>query len=95
MTYAESFALMNDLDFRGRIQTACIVFAKYCIDEAPSTPGHSGRYRWAQATYVNPTMSAQQVQPPVVMDDAVQAAGSAIPDDQLQTAVETAVQKFL
>jgi hypothetical protein len=51
--------------------------------------------RWAQNAVQNPEGAAQQVQPSVVMDTAVQQDGAAIADAQLQVAVETTVNKFL
>jgi hypothetical protein len=95
MTYEESAQLMNDTTFRGRIKTACLNFATYVLNEATTVPAHNTRVRWAQNTYMSPENAAMQVQPPVVMDPNVQAQGAAIPDDQLQAAVEDVIQKVL
>jgi hypothetical protein len=95
LTYDESSALMTDIPFRGRIKVACLNFAQYIADEAPSVDGHVSRLRWAQQTYLNPDAAALQVQAPTVMDPNVQAQGGTIPDDQLQSAVENTVKKFI
>jgi len=95
MSYEESAALMMDPEFRGRVKVACMKFAAYIMDEAASTPAHSTRIKWAQQAMANPEMVAGQVQPPTVMDAAVQAAGPSIADPALQTAVETTVNKLL
>jgi hypothetical protein len=101
LTYEETANLMKDAEFRGRTSVACVNFARYISDEAPSTPAHSTRYKWAQNTLLMPEAAVSQVIPTVVTDSAVQDAGlddagtSAITDPALQSAVETAVNKLL
>ena len=95
MTYDESAALMKDAAFIGRVKVSCLKFATYIADEASNTPAHNTRFKWAQYTMTNPDATAQQVTPPTVMDAAVQAAGSAIEDTALQSAVENTVNKML
>jgi hypothetical protein len=95
MTYDESAALMTDIEFRGRVKVACLKFADSILNEATGTPAHNTRVKWAQQTTVAPDLVASQVQPPVVMDSAVQTAGSAITDAALQGSVEAVVQKML
>ena len=95
MTYEESAALMTDLVFRGRVKVACLKFATYIFDEAPTTPAHSSRMKWAQSTLASPDMIAIQTQPAVVMDGQVQADGAEITDAALQTSVEATVGKMI
>ncbi len=95
MTYTESAALMNDLDFRGRIKVASLKYADSIIGEPQSTPAHNTRLRWATQAFQQPDMTAAQLQPPVVMDAAVQEAGAAITDAALQGSVEAVVNKML
>ncbi len=99
LTYEQSSALMADATFRGRIEVACLKFADYIYGEATNTPGHSTRIKWQQATMLNPSASAAQVTPTVVMDPAVQDSstgdGSDVTDAQLQSATENAVNKVL
>jgi len=95
MSYEQSAGLMMDPTFRGRIKVSCLKYADYILDEAPGTAGHSSRVRWAQECMRNPEGVATVVQPSVVMEDGVQAAGSGITDAGLQTAVETSVNKML
>jgi hypothetical protein len=95
MTYEESAALMTDLPFRNRIMVACLNFANYIIDEIESTPAHNTRMKWAQSVYQSPAMVAAQIQPPTVMDAKVQEFGSDITDPDLQSSVETTVNKLL
>lgn len=95
LTYSESANLMNDMAFRGRIKVACMHYAQYILDEAPSTPAHFTRLRWAQSAYQQPDMIAQQHQTGVVMEPQVQVDGANITDPNLQTAVETVVNKSL
>ena len=63
--------------------------------EANTVPAHNTRMRWAQNCFTQPDMVAGQLQPPVCMDAAVQAAGAEIEDAALQGAVETVVNKML
>jgi hypothetical protein len=95
LDYTASSALIQDVDFRGRIKVACLKFASYIMNEAVNTPAHTSRLRWAQSVYQNPDMVAGQVQPPTVMDPQVQLDGAAITDAALQTAVEGVVNKLL
>lgn len=95
MTYTESAALMIDPDFRGRIKVACLKYADSIMGEAETTPAHNTRVKWAQQTMAQPDFTASQVQPPTVMDAAVQAAGAAIDDAALQGSVEAVVNKML
>jgi hypothetical protein len=95
MTYTESAALMIDMDFKGRIKVAALKFADSIFIEASSTAAHSSRLRWATNTFTQPDMAAGQLQPPTVMDPAVQTSGSEITDAGLQAAVEGVVNKML
>ena len=95
MTYDESAALMTDAAFRGRVKVSALKYADSIFVEASTVPAHNTRERWAQQCFQNPDMVATQLQPPVVMDAAVQAAGSAITDAALQASVETVVNKMM
>ena len=95
MTFEESAALMKDQGFHGRTKVAGLNYATYILNEAPSTPGHSSRYRWAQEFAQAPDMHTTQIQPMVVMDGQVQADGPDITDAALQSSVEAVVNKFL
>jgi len=95
VTYEESAALMTDMEFRGRVKVSALKYADSIMIEASSVPAHNTRVRWAQNTMQNPEMAAQQIQPPVVMDSAVQTAGAAISDAALQGSVEATVNKML
>jgi hypothetical protein len=95
MTYEETYQLMRDQIFRGRVSVACTKFASYIADEAPSVPAHPTRYKWSMATLVNPEGATAQVIPTVVWDGEVQAAGPEVTDAALQGAVETAVAKLI
>lgn len=95
MTYEETYQLMRDQIFRGRVSVACSKFASYIADEAPSVPAHPTRYKWSMTTLVNPEGATTQVIPTVVWDASVQADGAAVTDAALQTAVETSVAKLI
>jgi len=95
MTYQESAELMGNVEFRGRVMVAALKYADSIMIEATSTPAHNTRQKWAQNAMQNPQMVAGQIQPPVVMDPAVQTAGAAVTDIALQAAVEGVVNKLL
>jgi hypothetical protein len=95
MTYEESAELMQDATFRGRVKVACLKYADFIQLEPVTTPGHTSRLRWAQGCFQQADMTAITVQPPTVMDPAVQAEGAAITDAGLQSAVEGVVNKLV
>jgi len=95
MTYEESAALMQDFAFRGRVKVAALRYADSIMIEASTVPAHNTREKWALGTMQNPEMVAAQLQPPVVMDAAVQADGAEIADAALQASVETVVNKMM
>lgn len=95
LTYQESAALMQDATFISRIKIACLTFAEYISNEATTAPAHNTRMRWATNTLQAPDSAASAVAPAVVMDPTVQSQGAAIADADLQTAVETALNKMM
>jgi hypothetical protein len=95
ITYAQTADLMKDTVFIGRSKVACLRYASYISGEGPSIPAHATRMRWAQATFTSPDNAVMQIMPVLVMDDKVQDAGTAITDPDLQSAVETSVNKFI
>ena len=95
LTYQESSDLMNDMQFRGRIKVSSLAYATYILGEAPGTTAHNSRYKWAQSVFQAPDIIATGLQPGVVMHDLVQANGAAITDGDLDTAVQTVVNKLI
>lgn len=95
LTYEESAALMSDFAFRGRVKVSALKYADSILVEANTVPAHNTRERWALSCFQNPDMVATQLQPPVVMDAAVQAAGAEIADSALQGSVEAVVNKMM
>jgi hypothetical protein len=95
LTYDDSQQLMNDFQFRGRIKVACLKYADSILNEAPTTPSHNSRYRWAQSCYQQPDIVAQGVHPPTVMDPAIQTDGAAVTDAALQGAVEGVINRLI
>lgn len=93
--YVATNALMYDPEFQGRSRVGCMNYATWIMNEDPSVPAHQTRRRWAQQTFENPQRSLDQIMTTLVMDDKVQTAGSAITDPDLQSAVETSVNKFI
>jgi len=84
---------MNDMTFRGRIKVSALKYADSLLVAAVAVSTHSALVRWAGRCFQQPDQVAMELQPPVVMDAAVQSAGAAITDAALQGAVETVVGK--
>lgn len=95
LSYNQSYALMSDGNFRGRVQVACLAFAQAITLEGPDYPAHNTRLRWANSVFVNPSGVASQITPPTVMNPNVQQGGSAISDDDLQAAVQAVVNELM
>jgi hypothetical protein len=95
LTYEESAALMTDQTFRGRVKVACLKFADSILIDAAPVTGRTAQIRWAWQAFQQPDIVAAQVQPPTVMDGAVQTAGAEIDDAALQSAVESVVNKMV
>lgn len=91
LDYLTTAALMHDADFINRTKVACLHYASYINGEADTVPAHNTRMRWANQTFNSPDQSAVMVMPILVMDERVQADGTAITDADLQVAVETSV----
>ena len=95
LDYDQSYALMSDSAFRGRVQVACLSYAQYITLEASNAPAHNTRLRWANSVFQGPAMVAAQTTPPTVMNPNVQQAGSAVTDENLQAAVQAVVDEFM
>jgi hypothetical protein len=95
LDYTTSAALMRNSAFIDRVKVSCLKYADFIMNEAANVPAHSSRIRWAQNTVQSPDGTAQSITPPVVMDTKVQTDGSAITDANLQSAVESTVNKLL
>jgi hypothetical protein len=93
ITYKETADLMQDAEFSGRTQVACLHFASYIYGEAASVAAHVTRMAWAEKTFSDPLAASQAIMPILVMDPKVQTAGTAITDPDLQSAVETSINK--
>lgn len=94
MTLQEQSQLMNDPIFRDRVKAAMLHFAQFTADDTADTVCVNTRKQWARQAQTSPDQSAIQIQPSVVMDAAVQAAGSSIDDAALQSSVEATIKKM-
>ena len=93
--YQASSDLMANPSFNGRTKIACLNFATYISGEAINVPAHTTRLRWAQDTFRDAENSVNMIMPILIGDPKVQAAGAAISDVDLQSAVETSVNKTI
>ena len=97
LTYEQSAALINDMQFRGRIKVACLNYASRMVSEPGgfSNARSNALLRWSMQALQQPDQVAQQVQGPTVMEPGVQESGASIDDGGLQFATENAVNKIL
>ncbi len=93
MTNLEQAALTKDIEFRDRIKISLLHYSDYIAGEATNTPAHNTRLKFSTDVYENPDQVAAKLQPSVVMDAKVQEQGAAISDADLQTSVESTVNK--
>lgn len=93
MTNVELAALMADAEFRSRIKVSALKYADSILNRPVDTLGINGQRTWAQRCQQSPDAIAQQLQPVVVMDAAVQSEGKDITDEALRGAVETQINK--
>lgn len=93
--YKTSSDLMHDEAFNGRTRIACLTYASYISEEANSVPAHMTRLKWAQDTFRDSENAVNAIMPVLIMDAKVKDAGAAITDADLQSAVETSVNKTI
>jgi hypothetical protein len=101
MTSDQTAALMQDPNFRGRVQVACVRYSDSIKTANSNAIGHVGLERWADAVYAAPMQIAMQVQPFVATDPTIQETGvdengiSLASDAQVQGATEATVNKTI
>ena len=99
LTYEQSNKLMNDFEFRGKIKVACVKYSDAVSIRTEPVSTRTALVKWAFACAQGPDAIAQNLQPYVVEDAAVQDAGvdeagkSLITDAALQGSVEATVNK--
>ena len=93
--YNASANLMVNATFQGRCRIACLHYADYIKGEDPAVPAHTSRLRWAQEAVRDPFAAVNQIMTTLIMDPKVQDSGDAITDIDLQSSVETSVNKLI
>ena len=93
--YKTSSDLMHDEAFLGRTRIACLTYAAYIADEAITVPAHTTRLKWAQATFRDSENAVNEIMSILIMDAKVKQFGAAITDADLQSALETSVNKTI
>lgn len=92
LNFAQSAALMNNLDFRGRVKVAALQYATALLAQ----PGSSNsKASWVQRTMQQPDTTAQVLVPAVVLNVNVQNAGADITDQDLAAAVQATADKMM
>ncbi len=104
LDYKQSATLRTNLIFQGRIASAAMkwsdsIMANNAVDV--TQPVKRQEINYAEEVFAQPNQKAQQLQPIVVQDGAVQSADltadgdSTITDAALQGAVEASIHKVL
>ena len=104
LDYKQSAQLRSNLIFQGRIASAALKWADSILSNSATdltAPQKRDEINYAEEVFVNPNARAQQLQPVVVADPAVQQADlttegdSTITDAALQGATEAAIAKVI
>jgi len=100
LSYDQTSALMKDLQFQGKIKVAAVKYSDAIgIIDNQSVASRVNLVKWSFRCAQQPDMVANELQPYVVWDPKIQAADidenghSLVSDADLQTAVETTVNK--
>lgn len=91
ITYTDVFKLTNDTAFQQRLQVAIWRAATIVRREDVATPSHAQRDVWAKSQLTGPTNNLREVTIRVATFGQVLALGSAVTDNDLQTAVNQIV----
>ena len=94
-TYLELSQLANDQSFLARIAYAAGKYAAYITTEAPSAANHAQRLNWALRCQGNPSAMAVSLVAAICRNADVVYGLSAVTDESLQIAVETAANDLL
>lgn len=105
LDYKQSAQLRTNLIFQGRIASAAIKWADSILSNNATdltAPQKRDEINYAEEVFAQPNQKAQQLQPVVVQDPAVQAqdldpetGDSMITDPYLQSATEAAIAKTI
>ena len=105
LDYRQSAQLRTNLIFQGRIASASLKWADSLMSNNAvdlTQPNKRDEINYAEEVFAQPNQKAQQLQPVVVQDPAIQAqdldpetGDSMVTDAYLQGAVEAAIQKTL
>lgn len=92
-TYLEIADLRVNADFRARVGQAVVNYAVYLLGQPADRPWHEQEVQWARRACTTTDEQVYRLMGFVVGDAAVQAQLGAIPDNDLQAVVETAVSR--
>lgn len=104
LDYKQSAQLRTNLIFQGRIGSAALKWADSILSNSATdltAPQKRDEINYAEEVFAQPNQKAQQLQPVVVADPAVQSedltpeGDSTITDAALQGATEAAIRKVI
>jgi hypothetical protein len=94
-SYLEIASLRTNQDFKDRVSVAVIKYAAYIMGEPPETPIHEIRVQWARKALANPDEQVFRIMGHLVGNASVQTLLTSIVDQDLQYAVEYAVNTLM
>jgi hypothetical protein len=101
-TRAQQAQLLDDVTFKLQVKGSLLAAAANILQEAPSTPNHDNRLKWANAIYVNPQQQTEFFLPGMLTNPTVAAAaggaggpsGTPIPDSDVDYVVASLFDKY-
>jgi hypothetical protein len=90
-SYLEIAGLRTNDDFKARVMVAVIKYAAYVQNEDSGIPFHELRVTWARRALLNPEEQAFRIMGTLIGNGTIQAQLGGIPDADLQSAVEYAI----
>ncbi len=97
-TYRELYALRSDAALRAQVAVACEQAAHDVLQEAPGTPHHAERARWAQFVFDAGPIVVDRMLPDVLRNPVIAAAAltpGGAADDDVQFVVNSNVAKHV
>jgi hypothetical protein len=95
----EVYNMRYDEHLRRRCTSACTIKAQEILAEPPSTPNHTSRLAWAEATFRDPVAETEKLMWKIVQNPTLQAkqspdsiaSGVIAPDTDIQFTINTVV----
>jgi hypothetical protein len=101
-TRAQQAQLLDDVTFKLQVKGALLAAAANILQEAPTTPNHDNRIKWANAIYVNPQQQMQFFLPGMLTNPTIAASaggaggpsGTPVSDNDVDFVVASLFDKY-